>query len=258
MLKTIPDILAQIVAHKKAELVERIGGIARAAEESVAHRRDFLGAISSSAPAIIAEIKQASPSGVVLLEDFDPASIARAYQQGGAAALSVLTDAKHFKGSLADLESARAAVHLPALRKDFTIDGYHVHEAAAHGADAILLIAAILTERQMRDFRELAEGYRMSALVEVHDQEELQQAIASGARIIGVNNRNLHTFRVDLAVSLRLAGEIPNGVVKVAESGIHSAADILRLREAGYQAFLVGEHLMKAPDPAQALRALLS
>jgi indole-3-glycerol phosphate synthase len=170
----------------------------------------------------------------------------------------VLTDAKHFKGSLADLESARAAVKLPALRKDFTIDSYHVHEAAAHGADAILLIAAILTERQMRDFRELAEGYRMSALVEIHDQEELQQAIASGARIIGVNNRNLHTFQVDLAVSLRLAEKIPAGVAKVAESGIHSAADILRLREVGYQAFLVGEHLMKAPDPAQALRALLS
>jgi indole-3-glycerol phosphate synthase len=258
MLKTIPDILAQIVEHKKAELVERVGGIALAAEGSVAHRRDFLAAITTSSPAIIAEIKQASPSGGVLMEDFDPAAIARAYQQGGAAALSVLTDAKHFKGSLADLESARAAVKLPALRKDFTIDSYHVHEAAAHGADAILLIAAILTERQMRDFRELAEGYRMSALVEVHDQEELQQAIASGARIIGVNNRNLHTFQVDLAVSLRLAEKIPAGVARVAESGIHSAADILRLREVGYQAFLVGEHLMKAPDPAQALRALLS
>jgi indole-3-glycerol phosphate synthase len=258
MLKTIPDILAKIVEHKKAELVERVGGIALAAEGSVAHRRDFLAAITTSSPAIIAEIKQASPSGGVLMEDFDPAAIARAYQQGGAAALSVLTDAKHFKGSLADLESARAAVKLPALRKDFTIDSYHVHEAAAHGADAILLIAAILTERQMRDFRELAEGYRMSALVEIHDQEELQQAIASGARIIGVNNRNLHTFQVDLAVSLRLAEKIPAGVAKVAESGIHSAADILRLREVGYQAFLVGEHLMKAPDPAQALRALLS
>jgi indole-3-glycerol phosphate synthase len=258
MLKTIPDILAKIVEHKKAELVERVGGIALAAEGSVAHRRDFLAAITTSSPAIIAEIKQASPSGGVLMEDFDPAAIARAYQQGGAAALSVLTDAKHFKGSLADLESARAAVKLPALRKDFTIDSYHVHEAAAHGADAILLIAAILTERQMRDFRELAEGYRMSALVEIHDQEELQQAIASGARIIGVNNRNLHTFQVDLAVSLRLAEKIPAGVAKIAESGIHSAADILRLREVGYQAFLVGEHLMKAPDPAQALRALLS
>jgi indole-3-glycerol phosphate synthase len=159
---------------------------------------------------------------------------------------------------LADLEAARAAVSLPVLRKDFTIDSYHVHQAAAHGADAILLIAAILTEHQMRDFRELAETYRMSALVEVHDEEELKPAIASGAHIIGVNNRNLHTFKVDLTVSLRLAGKIPDGIVKVTESGIHSSTDVQRLRAAGYQAFLVGEHLMKSGDPEQALRALLS
>jgi indole-3-glycerol phosphate synthase len=149
-------------------------------------------------------------------------------------------------------------VNIPVLRKDFTIDSYHVHQAAAHGADAILLIAAILTERQMRDFRELAETYRMSALVEVHDQEELKPAIASGARIIGVNNRNLHTFKVDLATSLRLADKIPSTVVKVAESGIRSAEDVQRLSAAGYQAFLVGEHLMKSGDAAQALRMLLS
>lgn len=258
MLKTIPDILAQIVEHKKAELVHRVGGIARAAEDSIAHRRDFLHALTSRQPAVIAEVKQASPSRGVLLEDFDPVSIAQAYEQGGAAALSVLTDEKHFKGSLADLESARAAVGLPVLRKDFTIDGYHVHQAAAHGSDAILLIAAILTERQMRDFRELAEGYRMSALVEVHDEEELRVAIASGARIIGVNNRNLHTFKVDLSVSLRLVEKIPDIVVKVTESGIQSAGDLQRLHAAGYQAFLVGEYLMKSGDPAQALRALLA
>jgi indole-3-glycerol phosphate synthase len=258
MLKTIPDILSQIVEHKKAELVHRVGGIARAAGESISHRRDFLRAITSRRPAIIAEVKKASPSRGVLLEDFDPVSIAQAYEQGGAAALSVLTDEKHFKGSLADLESARGAVGLPVLRKDFTIDSYHVHQAAAHGADAILLIAAILTERQMRDFRELAETYRIFSLVEVHDEEELQAAIASGAGIIGVNNRNLHTFQVDLAVSLGLADKIPDGIVKVAESGIHSAADIQRLSAVGYQAFLVGEHLMKSGDPTQALRALLS
>ncbi len=258
MLKTIPDILAQIVEHKKAELVQRVGGIARAAEDSVAHRRDFLRALTIRQPAIIAEVKKASPSGGVLLEDFDPISLAQAYQHGGAAALSVLTDEKHFKGSLADLESARGSVTIPVLRKDFTIDSYHVHQAAAHGADAILLIAAILTERQMREFRELAESYRMSALVEVHDEEELKQAIASGARIIGVNNRNLHTFKVDLTVSLRLAGMIPEGVVKVTESGIHSAGDLQRLRAAGYQAFLVGGHLVKSADPAAALRALLA
>jgi indole-3-glycerol phosphate synthase len=159
---------------------------------------------------------------------------------------------------LADLESARTAVTLPVLRKDFTIDSYHVHQAAAHGADAILLIAAILTERQMREFRELAESYRMSALVEVHDEDELKPAIASGARIIGVNNRNLHTFKVDLTVSLRLAAKIPEGVAKVTESGIHSASDLQHLRAAGYQAFLVGEHLIKSGDPERALRALLA
>jgi indole-3-glycerol phosphate synthase len=193
----------------------------------------------------------------VLAADFNPAEIARLYEQGGAAALSVLTDEKHFQGSLSDLESARRSVQLPALRKDFTIDSYHVQQAAAHGADAILLIAAILSELQMRDFRELAERYRMAALVEVHDADELQAAIASGARIIGVNNRNLHTFEVSLETSLRLADKIPAGVVRVAESGIHSSADVKRLRAAGYQAFLVGEHLMKSGDPVGALRALL-
>jgi indole-3-glycerol phosphate synthase len=258
MLKTIPDILAQIVEHKKAELVRRVGGIARAAEDSVAHRRDFFSALTSRQPAIIAEVKKASPSAGVLREDFDPVSLAQAYQQGGATALSVLTDEKHFKGSLADMESARAAVTLPVLRKDFTIDSYHVHQAAAHGADAILLIAAILTERQMREFRELAESYRMAALVEVHDEDELNPAVASGARIIGVNNRNLHTFKVDLTVSLRLAAKIPDGIVKVTESGIHSASDLQRLRRAGYQAFLVGEHLIKSGDAEGALRALLA
>ncbi len=258
MLKTVPDILAQIVEHKKAELIQRVGGIARAAEDSVAHRRDFIGTLTSRQPAIIAEVKKASPSAGLLREDFHPVSMAQAYQQGGAAALSVLTDEKHFKGSLADLESARAAVTLPVLRKDFTIDSYHVHQAAAHGADAILLIAAILTERQMREFRELAESYRMSALVEVHDTDELNQAVASGARIIGVNNRNLHTFKVDLTVSLRLAAKIPEAVVKVSESGIHSANDLQRLQAAGYQAFLVGEHLIKSGDAESALRALLA
>jgi indole-3-glycerol phosphate synthase len=258
MLKTVPDILAQIVEHKKAELVQRVGGVARAAEDSIAHRRDFIRALTIRQPAIIAEVKKASPSGGVLLEDFDPVSLAEAYQQGGAAALSVLTDEKHFKGSLADLESARAAVTIPVLRKDFTIDSYHVHQAAAHGADAILLIAAILTEHQMREFRELAESYRMAALVEVHDEDELNQAVASGARIIGVNNRNLHTFKVDLTVSLRLSAKIPGGVVKVTESGIHSASDLQRLRAAGYQVFLVGGHLVKSADPAEALRALLA
>jgi indole-3-glycerol phosphate synthase len=258
MVKALPDILAQIVEQKKLDLASRESGIEARAEQSISGRRDFVAALTCRAPAVIAEVKKASPSKGLLAAGFDPPSIARSYEEGGAAALSVLTDEKHFLGSLSDLESARAAVRLPVLRKDFTIDAYHVHQAAAHGADAILLIAAILSERQMRDFRELAERYRMAALVEVHDEEELGPAVASGARLIGVNNRNLHTFEVKLETALGLAEKIPAGVVRVAESGIHSSADVERLRAAGYQAFLVGEHLMKSGDPAGALRALIS
>ena len=264
MLKAIPDILAQIVEQKKQELgrrgdeLKRHAGLEKRIEEAMSERRDFEAALRSKRPAIIAEIKKASPSKGVLAHEFDPASIARAYQEGGAAALSVLTEEKHFLGSLFDLERARAASGVPVLRKDFTVDAYHVEEAAAHGADAILLIAAILSERQMRDFRELAARYRMAALVEVHDAEELAAALASGARVIGVNNRDLHTFAVDLQTALRLAEQIPAGILKVAESGIRSAKDIQRLSEAGYDAFLVGEHLMTSGDPARELRALLS
>jgi indole-3-glycerol phosphate synthase len=258
MVKAVPSILAQIVEQKKLELRQRTDGLEARAAAFTASRRSFSEALTRQTPAVIAEIKQASPSQGTLSAGYNPRMIARTYEQGGAAALSVLTDQKYFRGSLADLESARAEVSLPVLRKDFTIDPYHVHEAAAHGADAILLIAAILNERELRDFRELAERYRMAALVEVHDQEELRAAEASGARIIGVNNRDLNTFAVDLGVSLRLAEKMPAGVVKIAESGIHSRADVDRLRVAGYHACLVGEHLMKSADPAQALRALLS
>ena len=258
MVKALPDILATIVEQKKLDLAVRDANVEERAERSVTQRRDFLAALTGRTPAVIAEIKKASPSKGVLATEFDPASIARLYQKGGAAALSVLTDEKHFQGSLSDLESARAAVGIPVLRKDFTIDAYHVHQAAAHGADAILLIAAILSERQMRDFRELAERYRMAALVEVHDEEELKAAIASGARMIGVNNRNLHTFEVSLETSLDLADQIPSGVTRIAESGIHSLDDVKRLSAVGFQAFLVGEHLMKSGDPVAALRALLS
>jgi indole-3-glycerol phosphate synthase len=258
MVKAIPDILARIVEQKRSALGRRVAGLEQRAEESISTRRDFENALRQARSAIIAEIKKASPSKGVLADAFDPASLAMAYQDGGAAALSVLTDEPFFQGSLEHLGAARAAVSLPVLRKDFTIDPYHVVEAAAHRADAILLIAAILTERELRDFREAAERYRMAALVEVHDEEELQPALASGARIIGVNNRDLRTFEVDLDVSLRLAGRIPGNVVRVSESGIHSAEDIARLASAGYGAFLVGERLMKSGDPARELRALRS
>ena len=211
----------------------------------------------AKSPAIIAEVKKASPSKGVLSADFDPVRIAGAYEAGGAAALSVLTDGPFFQGSLADLQAARSAVSLPVLRKDFTIDPSQILEAAAHGADAILLIAAILTTAEMRTFREVAAQYRLSALVEVHDRAELDRAVDSGAEIIGVNNRNLSTFELSLDVSISLAEFMPKGAVLVSESGIHDAGDIARLRAVGYQAFLVGEHLMKSGDPAGALRALV-
>lgn len=257
MVKAVPDILAQIVAHKRAELRAQRNDFESLAASSIAGRRGFEQALRSSSPALIAEIKRASPSRGVLTTEFDPPGTARAYERGGAAALSVLTDSRYFQGSLGDLEAARAAVSIPALRKDFTIDPYHVLEAAAHGADAILLIAAILNDREMRDLRELAERYRMAAIVEVHDEDELSSAIASGARIIGVNNRNLHTFKVDLEISLQLATKIPADAIRIAESGIHSRADIERLSAAGYHSFLIGEHLMRSADPAAALSALI-
>lgn len=261
MNDTIPDILARIVATKREELArtlpvrERLEAVA---EAGVAHRRDFRKALETHAPAVIAEIKKASPSKGVLAADFNPRRTARLYASGGAAALSVLTDVCYFQGSLDHLDAARAAVSLPVLRKDFTIHEVQIAEAAAAGADAVLLIAAILTEREIRDFREAAARYRLAALVEVHDGRELEIAIAAGAEIIGVNNRNLSTFEVTLETSLRLAERMPASALRVAESGIHSADDVRRLRDAGFRAFLVGEHLMKAPDPAAALRALVT
>jgi indole-3-glycerol phosphate synthase len=193
-----------------------------------------------------------------LRDSYDPAAIASVYDAGGAAALSVLTDRDYFQGALDHLRAARCAVPLPVLRKDFTIEEIHVIEAAAHGADAILLIAAIHPEENLRRLRELAESLGISALVEVHDESELEVALGSGATIIGVNNRDLRTFEVRLETSLRLAGRMPPAAVKIAESGIQSREDVQRLQEAGFQAFLVGEHLMKSADPAAALRALRS
>lgn len=260
MIDTIPDILARIVAKKREELAhcaQCLDDWEREADLRLPTRRDFRAALCARTPAIIAEVKKASPSQGLLCADFDPAGIARQYQQGGAAALSVLTDETFFQGSLADLEAARSAVGLPVLRKDFTIATSQVVEAAAHGADAILLIAAILTEREIRDFRELGARYALSALVEVHNRRELETAIAAGADMIGVNNRDLATFEVSLETSLRLAEHMPEGVVRVSESGIHDARDISTLRAAGYTAFLVGEHLMKSGDPEKALGALV-
>lgn len=260
MVRAVPDILARIAEHKRVELARNLA-LRPELERRAAARtdyRDFRQALTAQPPAVIGEIKKASPSKGVFTERFDPASSARMYANGGAAALSVLTDREFFHGSLADLEAAREAVSLPVLRKDFTLDEFHVIEAAAHGADAILLIVALLEEKQLRDLRELAARHRMAAVVEVHDASELGTALDSGAVIVGVNNRNLHTFDVSLETSLQLAEKIPANVVKVSESGIHSRADVARLAAAGYQAFLVGEHLMKSADPSAALRELRS
>lgn len=261
MIDTIPDILARIVARKREDLARIAPPVERwerEAELRIAGRRDFHAALRARTPAIIAEVKKASPSKGMLARDFDPVRIATAYERGGASALSVLTDEPFFQGSLADLESARAAVSVPVLRKDFTVANAHILEAAAHGADAILLIAAILTEREIRDFREAAARYRMAALVEVHNRRELDIAIAAGSDIIGVNNRDLTTFEVTLETSLRLAAHMPANVLRVSESGIHDARDIAQLRAAGFSVFLVGEHLMKSDDPAAALQQLVA
>lgn len=259
MLRTQSGLLAEIVQHKKTEVAElhpRAALLEQQAHERKSRPRPFAEALRTRQPGLIAEIKKASPSRGLLQPDFHPAFIAHSYEQGGAACLSVLTDKQYFEGSLHDLEAARASVSLPVLRKDFTIDRVQIFEAAAHGADAILLIAAILETAELASLRELAASLGLAALVEVHDQDELSKAIDSGAEIIGVNNRNLDTFEVSLDTSLRLSFLMPASVLRVSESGIHSRADIDLLADAGYEAFLIGESLMRSPDPVALLKSL--
>ncbi len=238
--RTSSGILAEIVQQKQQEvasLQEHAVVLEQAAYERKQPARPFLSALSQAEVAIIAEIKKASPSKGMLAEEFHPARLAQTYEAGGAACLSVLTDHTYFQGSLHDLEVARAAAGLPVLRKDFTIDRVQIFQAAAHGADAILLIAAILTTEELQRFRVLAESLRMAALVEVHGQEELEKAVDSGADLIGVNNRDLETFEVSLDTSLRLSYLMPANAIRVSESGIRSKADIDLLRNAGFNAF---------------------
>ncbi len=254
-------MLARIVAHKLACPAPSSAAVKaweRQAEEARASRRDFRQSLTVHAPAIIAEIKKASPSKGLLAPDFDPARQARQYESGGAAALSVLTDEPFFQGSLADLAAARNVCRLPVLRKDFTLGENDILQAAGGGADAILLIAAILETAEIRRLASLAADFGMAALVEVHDDAELSKALDAGAAIIGVNNRDLTSFAVTLETSVRLAPRIPPSVIKVSESGIASRRDIETLGQAGFQAFLVGEHLMKSADPAATLRALVT
>jgi indole-3-glycerol phosphate synthase len=206
---------------------------------------------------VIAEFKRRSPSRGTLRDDLPPASAAQAYESAGAAALSVLTEPEFFGGTLDDLRQARAATTLPVLRKDFVVDPYQVWEAWIAGADAVLLIVAALSGPEMRALFDTAREAGIDALVEVHDEDELVRALEAGAVLVGVNNRDLRTLEVSLETSLALASRIPDDVVAVAESGIRTGEDVRRLRSAGFDAFLVGEHLMTAPDPGEALRGLL-
>ena len=208
--------------------------------------------------AVIAELKQASPSRGTLCTSYDPPAIARGYQQAGASALSVLTDREFFRGALDDLREAKAVSSLPVLRKDFTIAEYHLYEAAAAGVDAVLLIVAILERPELARLNSLSRTLGLDALVEVHTAEELQIALDAGAGIIGVNNRDLKTFEVLLDTSFRLIEGIPDEVVAVSESGLRTAGDLLQLRSAGFDAFLIGERFMTEPDPGAALANLLS
>jgi indole-3-glycerol phosphate synthase len=221
-------------------------------------RRGFAAALRARRPAVIAEVKKASPSKGVIRADFDPVAIARRYAACGAAAISVLTEERYFQGSPAHLEAIRAAVDVPLLRKDFIVDPYQVAEARAWGADAILLIVAALDDTALRALHAAALELGLDVLVEAHTGEEVDRAVAAGATLIGINNRDLHTFVTTLETAERLYPRLPADTLAVAESGIETAADVARLRRAGYGVFLVGESLMRQPDPGAALQALLA
>jgi indole-3-glycerol phosphate synthase len=258
------DILNKIVAVKREEVAAaRKKKSLEAMREDAFSRvltRDFEGAlrakIAAGKPAVIAEVKKASPSKGVLRADFIPADIAQSYAEHGAACLSVLTDQQFFQGSAEYLKQARASCDLPVLRKDFMVDPYQVYEARAMGADCILLIAACLSDAQMSELEAIARGMDMAVLVEVHDAEELQRALKLKTRLVGVNNRNLRTFEVSLDNTLGLLPEVPADRLLVTESGILQREDVQRMRAAGVHAFLVGEAFMRADEPGEALAAL--
>jgi indole-3-glycerol phosphate synthase len=263
------DVLQRILAVKAAEIEAaratvsladvRARAQASAADPALA-TRDFvhaLGAmIDADRPAVIAEIKKASPSKGVLRDHFEPATIARQYEAGGAACLSVLTDRQFFQGAPEYLAAARAATSLPALRKDFIVDPYQVYESRAIGADCILLIVAALEPARMRELEDIARGLGMAVLVEVHDASELDAALRLKTPLVGINNRNLRTFEVSLDTTLALLPRIPDDRLVITESGILSKADVARMRAAHVNAFLVGEAFMRAPDPGAALAEL--
>jgi len=260
------DILARIAEYKRAEVAERKGRITlsdlNAAAKATSAPREFRAALERGSAggklALIAEIKKASPSKGLIRADFDPPALAQAYAAGGASCLSVLTDGPSFQGADRYLTAARAACALPALRKEFMVDPWQVAESRALGADAILVIMAMVDDSLAADLMAEAARYGIDALVEVHDEAELDRAAALGARLIGVNNRDLRTFVTDLAITERLAKNMPENAMLVAESGIFSADDAARLAEAGASAMLVGESLMRQADIAAATKALLA
>jgi len=258
------DILQKIIAVKGEEIALAVQrkplAEMRADAESRVLTRDFVGAmrdkISAGRPAIIAEIKKASPSKGLLREDFIPADIAQSYAEYGAACLSVLTDRQFFQGQVDYLKQARASCQLPVLRKDFMVDAYQIYESRAMGADCILLIAAVLDDAHMAEMEAIAVSLDMAVLVEVHDAAELQRALKLKTPLIGINNRNLRSFEVNLDTTLALRQEVPSDRLLITESGILTPADVLRMREAKVDAFLVGEAFMRAKDPGLALADL--
>ena len=264
MMNDTPDILRKILARKTEEIAERVGRVPleelKKRVQFASAPRGFLPAIrqciAAGQPAIIAEIKKASPSKGLLRADFRPGEIAESYERHGATCLSVLTDEDFFQGADAYLQEARAACALPVLRKDFTMDAYQVYEARAIGADAILLIVAALEDARMRELATLATELGMDVLVEVHDERELERALTLETPLIGINNRDLRTFHTTLQTTLGLLGKIPRDRVAVTESGIHTPADVAVLRAQGVNVFLVGEAFMKVASPGEKLQEL--
>ena len=260
------DVLKRILARKQEEVAERRERVSlfelKARIAGAPPLRGFAHAVEAKLqaglPAVIAEVKKASPSKGVIRPDFDPAAIARSYEAGGAACLSVLTDIDFFQGSDAYLQQARAACALPVLRKDFIVDAWQLHEARVLGADCVLLIAAALDDVQLAEFAFIADELGMDVLVEVHDLDELERALPVPARLLGINNRNLRSFEVSLQNTLDLKDMVPTDRVLVTESGILVPADVALMRAAGVHAFLVGEAFMRQPDPGTALRELFA
>lgn len=260
----MPTQLDQILANTRVEVAARkaAASIADLERRAAAHTPRGFGAnlrrVAATGAAIIAEIKKASPSRGLIRADFDPAGLARSLEAGGAAALSVLTDEKFFQGSLANLELASRVTHIPCLRKDFILDPFQVVEARAHGADAILLIVAALSDHDLATLRDEASASSLDVLCETHNREEMDRALALGFTLIGVNSRDLRTFTMHPELLPELAAHTPAGVTLVAESGLRTPGEIGQLRAAGYSAFLIGESLMRQPDPGEALAHLRS